>query len=264
MPKNKAHTTPARGAVRRADIAPDWLAQLNAGQVASRTLVEILALDQAALAQSVFALDAQTVQSIKNLQKQGIMARMQGVAGTLLEALGADAIATSAVHASDTVRGWACFMLARQSQHDGWSLQQLLTKLEPLAADAHFGVREWAWMAARPALVRDVDAGIAALLPWAKSADAYLRRFASEALRPRGVWCAHISELKTMPQRALPLLELLKADDSEYVRLSVGNWLNDAAKTSPDWVRALCMRWQQENPCAQTAHICRRAVRNIV
>jgi 3-methyladenine DNA glycosylase AlkC len=55
----------------------------------------------------------------------------------------------------------------------------------------------------------------------------------------------------------------LKADPSRYVQNSVANWLNDAAKTQPDWVRELSARWCAESPVEATRYIARRAMRSL-
>jgi 3-methyladenine DNA glycosylase AlkC len=69
--------------------------------------------------------------------------------------------------------------------------------------------------------------------------------------------------LKHEPQRALPLLEPLRADRSKYVRDSVANWLNDAAKTQPAWVRDVAARWEKESPFPETASLLSRALRSL-
>lgn len=242
-----------------ADITPARLALLNGGSVASATLTEGLAVDFAQLlAAAVPDIGAVRLERMRAQAAAGITKRMVLAAQLLLEA-DAD-LAVLQAHPSDTVRGWACFVIAAQA---GWTLAQQLAAMRPLADDGHFGVREWAWLALRPHLAEHLPDAIALLAPWTADPSERVRRFACEALRPRGVWCAHIAQLKEQPQLALPLLQPLRADPAVYVQDSVANWLNDAAKRQPDWVRSLCAQWLLESPVAATARICKRAQRSL-
>ena len=253
-----APTSPTGRGVK--DIKPERLAQLNAGAPAT-TLTECLAVDFAVLMQAVAPeAEEEAIAQMRAHAATGISKRMAVAAQVLSEALGADCESRLATHASDTVRGWACFVIGGLPD---LAPRARLARIRPLADDAHFGVREWAWLALRPALSADLDASMKALLPWTRAASPRVRRYASECLRPRGVWCTHIAALKADPSIALPLLEPLRADPEIYVQDSVANWLNDASKDHPDWVREVCARWLAGTPDPATIRICQRALRSI-
>ncbi|MET4578947.1 DNA alkylation repair protein [Ottowia thiooxydans] len=249
------------GATRTADISKELLHALSRGEVQSATLTECLAIDQAMLARAVFpSLTPLELAAIDEACQLGVLKRMARIGTILWNSMGTDGLTQCLEHRADMARGWACFMIGIQPEMES---SARLAAIRPLADDAHFGVREWAWMAVRPSLVRELPDALVQLQQWTQEPSERLRRFASEVLRPRGVWCAHIPALKREPEQALPLLSAMCADSSTYVQDSVANWLNDAAKDQPDWVRGVCSQWLQDSPTESTRRICQRALRNL-
>ncbi|WP_284165091.1 DNA alkylation repair protein [Frigidibacter sp. SD6-1] len=248
---------PRKGAARIADVPPDVLADLNAGRIEAATLSENLATDFGLLLSHVLPELAPRANEID--PKAGVTRRMATVADLILESDADDRIARLARHPSDLARGWGAFALAGLP---GLSLADRLLRMRPFADDPHFGVREWAWLALRPHVVEAPGEAIDLLKPWASDPSANIRRFAIEATRPRGVWCAHIAALKSDPEPGRALLSQVRADPARYVQDSTANWLNDAWKSRPDWVEALCAEWAAESPGPATAYIVRRALRN--
>lgn len=244
------------------NIPPDRLRALETGQVQTRTLTEGLAIDFAALLRAAFPEDAHRAQDLFP-PGMPLLRRMERAGDFLANHPEHDAVFAHAIgHFADTVRGWAAYAL-RIKWEDHRNLEKTLRAIRPLADDSHFGVREWAWLALRPAVLEETARAIALLTPWTDHPSENIRRFAVEILRPRGVWCAHSPELKANPAPGLSLIEPLRADPSLYVRKSVGNWLNDASKTHPEWVDSLCARWEAESPTPETRHIARRARRSL-
>lgn len=251
----KARKTPGSMKIPR-----DVLAELNDGTREASNLVEGLAVDFVALYQSAFPELPTTALRPLQVGKPSITERMNLAGQIALEHFGYDDRARLFDHTSDTVRGWGAYMVGLAP---GLSLAERLQHVQPLANDAHFGVREWAWLAVRPHLATDIKRAIALLEPWVHDASPYVRRFATEATRPRGVWCAHIPELKEQPRLGLPLLKPLRADPEKYVQDSVSNWLNDAAKSQPSWVRDLVEGWADGCDNPHTLRICKRALRSV-
>jgi 3-methyladenine DNA glycosylase AlkC len=142
------------------------------------------------------------------------------------------------------------------------SFKDKLNLMTRLAEDQNSGVREWAWLAIRPDFAKNLPKNIPHLIDFTCQSP-NLRRFASELSRPRGVWCKHIVEFKEEPWLGLGIIEPMKSDESKYVQLSVGNWLNDASKSQASWVKKLCLEWQTKSPTNHTYNICKRAQRTI-
>jgi 3-methyladenine DNA glycosylase AlkC len=259
---------PAR---RMAEIPGDVLAALNCGETDSRNLVEWLACDQGKLAAAVFptvGLDkhiAAARAAVDALAKPTAMQQTRSIGLVLAEHVDVRTSPRSAfqrllAHRSDIVRSWLAFVVGVRSE---LSLDERLSAIRPLAADPHFGVREIAWMGVRPTIERELLPAIDLLAGWSLDPHDGIRRFASEATRPCGVWCNHLTALKAEPELALPILEPLASDPAKYVRDSVGNWLNDASKSQPAWVEKVCSRWQKQSRTSETAYIVGRALRTL-
>ena len=264
------HLLGRTGAARIELIPPEVLEALNDGLVPTVHLNEFLAVDLPRFARNVarqVGIDPATERLADTLAMLGAFAKVkrhEHVARAFYDIAEAradrDAIATAlANHPSDIARCWA----AQWVMFAPMPLAAKLAALRRFAADPHFGVREIAWTAVRDEVAGDVDAAVALLLPWVRDADPNIRRFACELTRPRGVWCAHLDVLKREPWRALALLEPLRSDASRYVQDSVANWLNDASKTQPAWVKETCARWERQSPTRETRYIVRRACRTI-
>lgn len=233
------------------DVPLEIVEQLNKGVLETANLMEALSIDFTQL----LSILGHTPEK-DHFESLGIIQRMKEAARSLLE--NEHDIDSLSKHPSDTVRGWAGYMISFDSRIP---LKQKFTLIENLADDQHFGVREWAWLAMRPYCVEDPISVIKLLEPWLTQTE-NKRRFVSEITRPRGVWCAHIPILKEQPELALPILNALKTDPSRYVQNSVANWLNDAAKSKTQWVKDLCQLWRQESPTEATTYVCKRALRN--
>jgi 3-methyladenine DNA glycosylase AlkC len=102
-----------------------------------------------------------------------------------------------------------------------------------LPALAHFTRFASAEFAIRPFIAGDPKRTIEFLSELAESEDPNVRRFASEGCRPRLPWAMALPAFKKDPGPILPVLERLKVDDSEFVRKSVANNLNDISKDHP-------------------------------
>lgn len=259
-----------KGAKSFKDLDQAIVDSLNRGEIESANLTEWLAVDQRLLLKSFLKQYDRThylepvLTEIDKLKKQSSNALIEAIGTNLLLLIkkhsDSELISLMHLHASDVVRCWATYVVGAD---DSLSLSEKLIHIQPLAADSHFGVREEAWMAVRSSIINNLKQSIQILTLWTLSDNEYVRRFATEATRPRGVWCKHIEDLKENPSLAVSLLEPLKSDPSKYVRDSVANWLNDASKTQASFVKDLCKQWTAQSPTKETQYIVKQALRTI-
>ncbi|MGE7859633.1 DNA alkylation repair protein [Bacillus mobilis] len=262
-----------KGARKVNEIPKEVLQLLQQGKVESVNLTEWLAINHIELLKNVLPSIGlkDSLECIEaELEKQNVETGMKviRITGTLLDEIilkeyegnKEDILLQLSNHISDSVRCWATFMNKKSNN----TLKDTLTYIRPFAADHHFGVREIAWMSIREDLSQNIEESVELLVEWAKSEDENIRRFSVESIRPRGVWSKHIEVLKQEPEKALPILNLLKSDPSKYVQDSVGNWLNDASKTKPDWVLKLCEEWEKDTDIKSTSRIIKKAKRTIL
>lgn len=233
--------------------------RLSRGEESSRTLAEMLAIDFAVylpiIEPRVSGADARACEEAGGITRKIAMAA-EVLARTAGDADAGALVDRLAANPTDLARGIAAYVigvratasLSRVSAEKARRavLRDAINAVRPLADDPHSGVREWAWMGVRGVIASDIVHAIGVLEPWTRDASPNVRRFATEATRPRGVWCAHIAALRADPSLGVPLLEPLKADPTKYVQDSVANWLNDASKDDEKFVRTLTSRWKKD------------------
>ncbi|MGY6650111.1 DNA alkylation repair protein [Wenyingzhuangia sp. IMCC45574] len=261
-----------KGARKAQDIPNEVLELLNQGKIETVNLTEWLAIDFVLLIETTFPTIGVSKNAIDRLivelkaQKKPTTMNSTKLVGNYLYETCQDTpqleniLTQLSCHTSDAIRCFAPYLIGLNSQ---LTIKEKLNKAKGIIADSHFGVREVVWMALRPEITEHIEETIEILSTWTIDADENIRRFTTEATRPRGVWCKHIDVLKEQPALALPILEPLKADTSKYVQDSVGNWLNDASKTQPNFVTDLCATWETASPTKETAKIIKRGMRSI-
>ncbi len=133
---------------------------------------------------------------------------------------------------------------------------------ESIHALEHFTSYASSESAVRPFIKKHNKKMMAQMELWAESENHHVRRLSSEGCRPRLPWAMALPEFKRDPSQILPILEKLKNDDSEYVRRSVANNLNDISKDNPQIVIEIAKSWLGSNQ--RTDWIIKHACRTLL
>jgi len=142
-----------------------------------------------------------------------------------------------------------------------YGLHEFSASIDALSYITQFASAEFA---VRPFIVQYPQQMQSMLLTWCDSDDHHIRRLASEGCRPRLPWAMALSEFKKDPNFILPILDALKNDDSEYVRRSVANNLNDIAKDHPLIVLNLAQQWLADSKTTETKRLIKHACRSLL
>ncbi len=116
--------------------------------------------------------------------------------------------------------------------------------------------------AIRPFILQNPQKTIAQMLAWSKHEHYCVRRLASEGCRPKLPWAQKLQFLIEDPTEIFPILENLKTDDSDFVRKSVANNLNDISKSQPE--KILTFAAENIGKTKNTDKILKHALRTLL
>jgi 3-methyladenine DNA glycosylase AlkC len=117
--------------------------------------------------------------------------------------------------------------------------------------------------AIRGLLDHNLERALGIIQTWTLSDDADVRRLASEGTRAFLPWSTRVQGLLARPRATLPILNALYRDQSEYVRRSVANHLNDLSRQHADIVVETARAWLAD-PDENTARLVARGLRTLV
>ncbi len=112
-----------------------------------------------------------------------------------------------------------------------------------MEALSHFTINSSSEFAIREFILKYPEATIKQMKLFSKSKNEHIRRLSCEGCRPRLPWAIALKNFKENPKEILEILDILKADESLYVRKSVANNLNDISKDNPQIVKKITKEW---------------------
>ncbi|MCE3254884.1 MAG: alkylation repair protein [Rickettsiaceae bacterium] len=144
---------------------------------------------------------------------------------------------------------------------EAFGLNDLEISLDALEFFTEYGSGEFA---IRHLLVRYENQVLERMLKWAVNDNHHVRRLASEGCRPRLPWGIALPNFKNDPSPIIPILEILKNDESEYVRRSVANNLNDISKDNPQIAFDLAKKWLAKNASPDLEKLVKHGLRGLL
>ncbi|MEV6281261.1 DNA alkylation repair protein [Kribbella sp. NPDC051770] len=117
--------------------------------------------------------------------------------------------------------------------------------------------------ALRTFLAADLQRTLAVVSTWTTHPDEHVRRLASEGTRPRLPWAKQVRAILADPAVTRGILDALRTDESQYVRRSVANHLNDVSRVDPALAVEIATGWLAK-PTETTPQLVRHALRTLI
>jgi len=158
------------------------------------------------------------------------------------------------------IAGWAIMPMTHYvglRGHDHFDLSMTLLKEMTKRSSSEFAIRFF--------ILESPNKTLSVLKGWATDNNQHVRRLVSEGTRPRLPWAMRLPDFIKDPSPVIALLEILKDDETEYVRRSVANNLNDIAKDHPNVVTDIAAQWMKDASQERKKlirHACRTLIKN--
>jgi len=204
----------------------------------------------------------------RQLGDLSLRARSDLVSAALLADLPADypAIATTfrSALADPAFGGWTMWPVtetvtaAALAAPDDTAFEDGLQLLAELThrLTAEFAIRRF--------LQADLGRALHVVAGWTDHPDEHVRRLASEGTRQFLPWAIRVPALLAAPTATVPIITALHRDQSEYVRRSVANHLNDLSRQNPDLVVDTARQWLADGDDATSRWVVRHGLRTLV
>ncbi len=124
-----------------------------------------------------------------------------------------------------------------------------------IAFTAEFGIRQF--------LIKDPRRTYEVLEKWVSHSNEHVRRLVSEGTRPNLPWGKKVPNIKDHLNKNIKLLNKLKNDESEYVRKSVANHMNDIGWIDPKLAIKTLTSWHK-GASKETHWVIKHALRNLL
>ena len=160
---------------------------------------------------------------------------------------------------SDGISGWAIMPMAHYvglRGLDHFELSMDLMREMTKRFTSEFAIRYF--------IIAEPGRSLSTFKKWVKDPNEDVRRLVSEGTRPRLPWAMQLTGFVADPTPTLPLLKTLRDDESEYVRRSVANHLNDISKDHPDLVANIAEDWLKGEVTNERRRLVKHACRSLI